>query len=206
MSPKLIAIIGAAIVAVALAAPAHAQVDCADWNTGAFFEAADVSDVTRCLLAGADPNAGAASYNYTPLHMTARRGDAEAVAVLLEAGADPNAGTGRGHTPLYFAATAEIVEALLEAGADPNVKTFNLFETPLHRMVWVGTAEIVAMLLEAGADPNAQTEYGEIPLHFAATAEIVAMLLEGGGRTRTRKSDTATPRCIERHGGGLPKR
>ena len=98
------------------------------------------------------------------------------------------------------------MEALLEAGADPNVKTFNLFETPLHRMVWVGTAEIVAMLLEAGADPNAQTEYGEIPLHFAATAEIVAMLLEGGGRTRTRKSDTATPRCIERHGGGLPKR
>ena len=85
MSPKSITIIVAAVVAVALAAPAHAQVDCADWNTGAFFEAADVSDVTRCLLAGADPNAGAED-GYTPLHRAAEFGTAEAVTALLEGG------------------------------------------------------------------------------------------------------------------------
>ena len=114
MSPKLIAI----IVAVALAPPVQAQVDCADWNTAEFFEAADVADVTHCLEVGADPNAGASSYSYTPLHMTARRGDAEAVVALLEAGADPNAEHEYGQTPLHFAGTAEAVAALLEAGVD----------------------------------------------------------------------------------------
>ena len=34
------------------------EVDCADWNTSGFsFAPADVSEVTRCLQAGADPNA-----------------------------------------------------------------------------------------------------------------------------------------------------
>ena len=44
----------AATVAVALAVPVHAQVDCADWNTRDFFEAAEVPDMTRCLQSGAD--------------------------------------------------------------------------------------------------------------------------------------------------------
>ena len=67
MSPKSITIIVAAVVAVALAAPAHAQVDCADWNTGAFFEAAEVSDVTRCLQVGADLEARRDGSGYTPV-------------------------------------------------------------------------------------------------------------------------------------------
>ena len=42
---------------LASANSAHPQLDCADWNTETFFEAAKVSDVTLCLQAGADPNA-----------------------------------------------------------------------------------------------------------------------------------------------------
>ena len=73
----------AVTAALVIATPVYAQVDCADWNTRDFFEATEAADVTRCLLVGADPNAGASSYSYTPLHMTARRGDAEAVEALL---------------------------------------------------------------------------------------------------------------------------
>ena len=54
MSQELIGIIGAATVAVALAAPVHAQVDSADWNTVAFFrnaEAADAFNSSYRLLA-----------------------------------------------------------------------------------------------------------------------------------------------------------
>ena len=196
MSPKSITIIVAAVVAVALAAPAHAQVDCADWNTGAFFEAADVSDVTRCLLAGADPNAGASSYSYTPLHMTARRGDAEAVVALLEAGADPNAGAGRGHTPLYFAATAEIVEALLAAGADPNAEGHG-YAKPRHC--------ILPGLPKRWRHYSLQ---GRILTRGTAVTKPRCIRLRGvglprpwrhywrRGRTRTRAPKTATPRCI----------
>ena len=66
----------AVYVALGLAATLHAQADCADWNTEAFFEAAEVSDVTRCLQAGMDPEARAES-GYTPLHEAARSGNAE---------------------------------------------------------------------------------------------------------------------------------
>ena len=53
----MIGIIAAAIVALALAAPVHEQVDCTDWNTAAFFDVAEITDVTRCLQVGANPNA-----------------------------------------------------------------------------------------------------------------------------------------------------
>ena len=76
----------AAYVALGLAATLHAQADCADWNTEAYFEAAEVSDVTRCLQAGMDPEARSES-GYTPLHTAARFGKAEAIEVLIAAGA-----------------------------------------------------------------------------------------------------------------------
>ena len=127
MSQALIAIIVAATVAVALTAPVHAQVDCADWNTRDFFLSGEISDVTRCLHAGANPNARGEN-GWTPLHQaTMLFGTVEAVRALLEAGADPNARTEFGYTPLHEAATSfgttvEAVTALLEAGADHNTR------------------------------------------------------------------------------------
>ena len=121
---KPITCLVAATVAVALAIPAHAQVDCSDWKTEAFFEAAVVSDVTRCLQAGASTNVRDEN-GWTPLHEAARWGTAEAVTTLLEAGADPNARSELGSTPLSLAGlggSAGAVTALLEAGADPNVR------------------------------------------------------------------------------------
>ena len=143
MSQELIAIIGAAIVAVALAVPVHAQVDCADWNTAIFFEAAEVSDLTRCLQAGANPNAREGD-GQTPLH---RARAAETVTALLDAGADVNARDKRGSTPLHLAAmsaTGEAVTALLEAGADPNARNES-GTTPLHAAAWSATGEAVSI-------------------------------------------------------------
>ena len=124
MSQELIGIIGAATVAVALTVPAHAQVDCADWNTAAFFEAAEVSDVTRCLQMGAAPDARDKD-GKSPLHFATDNGSAEAVTALLDAGADLDVWDRSGFTPLHRAAaqgSAEVVTALLDAGAAPNVR------------------------------------------------------------------------------------
>ena len=52
---------------VAFVFPATAQSSCADWNTGAFFENATVTDVARCLADGADPGAWGDD-GWTPLH------------------------------------------------------------------------------------------------------------------------------------------
>ena len=177
------------IVAVALAAPVHAQVDCADWNTAAFFEAAEISDVMRCLQAGADPNV---------LPLAALSGNAGAVKVLLEAGADLEARNERGTTPLHKAAlrgNAETVTVLLEAGADLEARN-ERGTTPLHMAALGETAEAVTVLIRAGAHLKARAEGGHTPLHMAAlggNAETVTALLEAGADPKARDNDGNLP-------------
>ena len=115
----------AVYVALALVAPAHAQIDCAAWNTRSFFLAAEVSDVTRCLQTGMDPEARSES-GYTPLNWAASSGKAETIEVLIAAGANPEARAEGGLTPLHWAAywgKAETIEVLLQAGADAKALT-----------------------------------------------------------------------------------
>ena len=174
-----------------------AQIDCANWDTAAFFKAARASDVTRCLEAGADPNVRDRSF-FTPLHIVASVGNAEAVAALLEAGADLEARAGNGETPLHVAAAvgnAGAVAALANQGADLEARGRDGL-TPLHRAAALGNAEAVTTLLEAGADPNARDEYSQTPLNFAATvgnAEAVAALLEAGADPNLRAVNGTTP-------------
>ena len=91
----------AVYVALGLAATLHAQADCADWNTGAFFEDAEVSDVTRCLQSGLDPQERN-EFGNTPLHEAANAGHAETIEVLLQAEADAKALTTDGKLPFDF--------------------------------------------------------------------------------------------------------
>ena len=102
--------------------PPAAQLDCEDWNTNEFFEAATAADVRRCLRAGADANAKD-EYNITPLH---RAGSAAVVRALVRAGADVNATTAPAYTstpPLFWVDKAEVAVALLKAGAHPMARS-----------------------------------------------------------------------------------
>ncbi|MBD0866580.1 MAG: ankyrin repeat domain-containing protein, partial [Rhodobacteraceae bacterium] len=158
-----VGIIAMAVLALTLlSASAHAQPDCAGWNTRTFFKTATAADVATCLTRGADPNART-EYGRTPLHFAARWGTLETVITLLNAGAEIEARTEYyGWTPLHVAArwgTPEMVVALLNAGADPNVRD-NDDETPLHRAVKEGTAETVMALLDAGAEIEALDKDG----------------------------------------------
>ena len=157
----------AAYVALGLAATLHAQIDCAAWNTEAYFEAAEVSDVTRCLQTGMDPEARSES-GYTPLHWAASSGKAETIEVLIAAGANPAARSESGSTPLHTAASsgkAETIEVLLQAGANLEARAEGGL-TPLHWAAYWGKAEAIEALLQAGADAKALTTAGELPFDF----------------------------------------
>ena len=118
-----------ATVAVALAVPVQAQVDCANWNTRDFFKAAEVSDVIRCLEAGADPMARSL-HGGTPLHWATTN---EAVTALLQAGANLEARNENGLTPLHWATTSEAVTALLQAGANLEARDEYSGDAPASR-------------------------------------------------------------------------
>ncbi|MBC6412390.1 MAG: ankyrin repeat domain-containing protein, partial [Hyphomonadaceae bacterium] len=66
---------------------AGARVDCSLWNSSVFFATATAADVRRCLAAGAEVNARD-TFGQTPLHLAAKKGNAETVTALVKAGAD----------------------------------------------------------------------------------------------------------------------
>jgi len=121
-----------------------------------------------------------------PVAEAARRGDVEAVRVLLRDGADVNAAQGDGMTALHWAALngdVQIIDVLLTAGAALQPLTRLGAYTPLHLASSNGHAAAVVHLLEAGSDAAALTDTGVRPLHLAAQAgnpDAVTALLEHG--------------------------
>ena len=114
-------------------------------------EAAALGDVEK--LRDADLSARGGD-GFTPLHLAAFFGGAEAVRAILARGADPDA----------------------DADNPPGVR-------PLHSAAAVGDIESVRALLEAGADPNVEQKSGHTPLDAALhnADEPLAELLRAHG-------------------------
>jgi uncharacterized protein len=114
-------------------------------------EAAALGDVEK--LAGADLSVRGGD-GFTPLHLAAFFGGAEAV------------------------------RAILATGADPNADAENTFHVrPIHSAVAVGDHASAEALLEAGADPNVEQEGGHTPLDAAIhhqDTEMEALLRRHG--------------------------
>jgi ankyrin repeat protein len=104
---------------------------------------------------------------FTPLHLAAFFGGADAVKAILAAGADPDADADNVFKvrPIHSASAVgdhASVRALLEAGANPNVAQQG-GSTPLHAAAHNGDAELAKLLLEHGADPDAADDSGKTP-------------------------------------------
>ena len=140
-------------------------------------EAAALGDTER--LRGADLTARGGD-GFTPLHLAAFFGGADAVKLLLDAGAAPDADAANtfGVRPLHSACAVgdhASVRALLEAGADPNVRQQGGF-TPLHTAAHADDAALARLLLDHGADLEATDEQGRPPRKLATGDAVRALL------------------------------
>jgi ankyrin repeat protein len=141
--------------------------DSASTPLGAAVLKGDISNVSKLLQAGADPNPSA--WHQTPVMViAARKGHVEIVQALIAAGSNVNRGFDE--LPLHTAAKKghlEVVRLLLESGADVEGYEEDYW-TALMSASSAGHLPIVQLLVEGGADVNAWSQ-GETPLMLAAS-------------------------------------
>jgi ankyrin repeat protein len=143
------------------------------------FEAAAIGDLERLreLVEGASAANDWSSDGFTPLHLAAFFGQAEAARFLLQHGADLEAVTrnrrfAAGAHPLHSAVAAqdrEVVALLLEAGADPNARQHGGF-TPLLEAAQLGNVDLVVLLLAHGTDRGGRLDDGSSAADLARKA------------------------------------
>jgi ankyrin repeat protein len=167
-TPLIAAVTGGSREAVQRLLAAGARVDQPDRLQRTPLQAASNwgrDEIAALLLessAAADPRA---------LALSALRGSAEQVRLLLARGVDPNAD--RGHALSEAARgcqrrdNTEVIRLLLEGGARPLADDTGY--TALHRAAGLCPVEAVRLLLERGADPNARDGNRVTPLISAVT-------------------------------------
>jgi len=103
------------------------------------------------------------AYEWTPLHVAAKRGNIDVVAAIIDAGADINATSDMHQTPLDIALKQghkAVAELLRKKGARSGA------ELSLHPAVASGELKAVRKHVHAGADIN-ELVNGERPLCIA---------------------------------------
>ena len=191
-----------------------AEVSCDDWNTGRFFQRADVADISRCLKTK-NPNTRNKE-GWTPLHYSARYSKSAAVVVLvIQAGTKMNVRDSSGRTPLHYAARdnkiPEIVTTLIKGGANVNIRDEN-GATPLHLAAGASKAQalilarleaMIAVLkaenerLKAKTNPKKrnkkQSTTSNRAIKYSKSPAIVEALLKAGAKIDSRDKDGWTP-------------
>ena len=132
----------------------------------------------------------------SPLADAMKRGDQQAVQVLLKKSADVNAPQSDGATALHWAVyanDAQTTAKLIAAGADVNARN-NYGVTPLALAAKQGNAATISLLVKAGAAPNDAANFvnaGETPLMHAArsgSVEAVKALLGAGAEINAKEA------------------
>jgi len=145
----------------------------------------------------------------TALSWAARRGDLEAVNLLLSHGADPTIYDLRGNGPLHSAACStnwRCIPALLEHGASARQNN-SRNESPVnYSLFYADDPHYLQPLLDAGADVNGRDYHGDTPLITATyrapasppvpafgALNCVDYLIQRGANTELASAEGNTP-------------
>jgi ankyrin repeat protein len=145
----------------------------------------------------------------TALSWAARRGDLEAVNLLLSHGADPTIYDLRGNAPLHSAACStdwRCIPALLKHGADA-LHNNSRNESPVnYALFYADDPHYLQPLLDAGADVNGRDYHGDTPLITATyraptsppvpafgAVNCVDYLIQRGANTELASAEGNTP-------------
>lgn len=179
--------------------------------TAAHYAARNDDTATLEVLAkyDADFNRPSAEELWTPLHVAAFRGKAEAVEHLLSRGADVDSKNDKAHTPLVLAVNrghSVVVRFFLTHGANINQKDAN-GDTVLHYALhfrWYETLkgrydipleqlEIAVLLALFGASPTTANAEGRMPAYYVKTIpclqDVLCVLSTHGDKLRRVKKD-----------------
>lgn len=176
----------AALLALALAAPAGAQIAPGAYElaayTGLHAAAArgDVADIEKRIASGENKDAVDARQR-TPLHVAAFQKQHAAARALLRLGADANRQEIDRYDIITIASVANDVEMLklaIEGGANPRAITSIYDGTALIAAAHLGHAEIVRVLIAAKAPLDHVNNLGW-------TALIESIVLGDGGKNHT---------------------
>ncbi|KAI5838055.1 ankyrin repeat-containing domain protein [Morchella snyderi] len=192
---------------------AGCDIEVKDWTNRTPLMAAALSNhlnTVRALLDnGANINGHSGRFNDdgTALHLVARDGSFEMVALLLDYGADVNVREARGATPLHWAVDTggqgtenadelllgygvgsntvreSVVELLLDRGAQIDTDREQDGDTALRMAITRGNVRMFEMLLRRGANIEIRARLGETALMSAVACErmdMVSALLERG--------------------------
>lgn len=122
-----------------------------------------------------------------PIHAAVRRGNADAVKLLLDHGAKVYAKNKHGVTPLseaiFYRSRNDVILELLRHGADVNAKLVGGRQNVLTGAVLNGDLEVARFLLRYGAEVNAKDRNGMTALSHALRREdeeMERLLLDHG--------------------------
>lgn len=139
----------------------------------------DDAETGRLLSLGVNVDCGD-HHNLTSLHMAARDGNSDVVALLLGAKASTEErDTTADWTPLFYAASeghAEVTRMLLAAQADPDA-TDNVRDPPVHEALRYGHEVCASLLLDAGARVLRRNHARQCALDIASGCAACASLL-----------------------------